>query len=128
MFTKEIQATCKRCGKKAPADSFVVDKDYKMAVCPECVKEKTKKPQPTEEATIEEVEKKPAGWDKEDDYLERASVLRAKERPKVQKIGSDTVKYSCLKCKYSFVYNFIKESPLYCPYCGTRVTYKHSTF
>ena len=34
---REIKAICKKCGKPAPSDKFVLDAIYKMMVCPNCV-------------------------------------------------------------------------------------------
>lgn len=129
MLSKEIKATCKRCGKQAPVDEFVLDKDYKMMVCQACVKEKKQKTaKQQEEATIEEVQKKPAGWDSEDEYLERAKSLREKMRPKYEKIDSENIRYICQKCGFKFVYHILKESPSSCPYCGTPVGRIRSNF
>jgi len=130
MLNKEIRATCKRCGKQAPVDEFVLDKDYKMMVCQACVKEKTQKTAkiPDDEVQIEEVEKKPAGWDKEDEYLERSYNLRQKTMPKIEKIDSDTIRYTCQKCGFKFVYQLLKQSPSSCPYCGTPIGRIRSSF
>jgi DNA-directed RNA polymerase subunit RPC12/RpoP len=130
MFTNSIEAVCKRCGKKAPVEQFVLDKDYKMVVCPICVKEKKLKEEAkiNEEAKIVEVTDKPAGWDKDDEYLEKAHNLREKMRPQFEKMDSERIRYICQKCRYKFVYNILKESPHMCPYCGTAVSGIKSAF
>ena len=32
----QVMVTCKKCGQQAPADSFRLDYEYKMVVCPNC--------------------------------------------------------------------------------------------
>ncbi len=62
---------------------------------------------------------RPAGWDKEDEYLERASRLRKQEtQATFARIeGTEFVKYVCQHCKYNFRYSPSKRIPATCPYC-----------
>ena len=38
----DIQIQCRKCGRKALSSLFKVDYVYKMAVCPECIRERQK--------------------------------------------------------------------------------------
>lgn len=116
-------AKCRRCGGESSGDQMVLDPVYKMVVCPLCVKERKLKEQQKKnpELEIEEEKKKPAGWDKEDEYLERAYRSKVKSVVKVQKIDEDTVKYPCSKCGYNFKYSLSRQKPSNCPYCGESV-------
>ena len=126
-----IRAVCKRCGKSVQADKFVLDSVYRMMVCPFCVKERKDKinaerfsqeRDKEEKERLEELKTRPAGWDAEDEYLERLS--RKKEQVKVdfERIDKERIKCSCPKCRYRFVYNTISRSPAACPYCGAKIT------
>jgi hypothetical protein len=127
---KSIKAVCKRCGKSSPVDSYVLDPYYRMMVCPTCVKERKDKErgaesmaqQNKEKAKQEEVMKsKPAGWDSEDELLERTQKQRKAVSANFEKISDDKVKYTCPKCKYKFIYNTVSKYPSTCPYCGTTI-------
>ncbi|MBU1201013.1 MAG: hypothetical protein KKA51_00800 [Nanoarchaeota archaeon] len=194
---KDVSTVCRRCGKPASADSFVLHHSYKMVVCPGCVAEynhKTASPEkggsttknvpkfenfgkkselssaksstkpslissmkpsvkpsakddddpfadedlkpskirnsppiPVTPKVVSPVSKvsdkpKPAGWDAEDAYLEKMKKKIDITKPVVQEIDEERVKYTCLKCKYVFVYNMFKEYPKTCPYCKTPVS------
>ena len=123
----DIQAKCKRCGRMARADEFVLDYVYKVMVCPNCVKERKiaerKKEHDEKKILIREEEKAP-GWDKEDEYLERVHMERQAMAGSAEKIDDERVRYHCQKCGYNFLYNFIKKTPPKCPYCGREVDYE----
>ncbi len=130
MNNNEIKVVCKRCKRSMPASSFVLDPVYKLMVCPLCVKERKDKVMINEALKHKEKENalkaqeqksRPAGWDSEDDYLEKAAKQRTKIGPEVQRISDDKVKYTCVKCKYKFVYDEARKYPSACPYCGTKI-------
>ena len=114
---------CRKCGKDASTDDMVLDPVFKMVVCKLCVKERKlqemqkNKPQ----IEIEAEKKKPAGWDKEDEYLERASRSKQKQVVQVRRIDADTVMYPCVQCKYEFKYSLGRQKPSQCPFCGTGI-------
>jgi len=117
---QDVKAVCKKCGKMAPASSFVLSSTLRMMVCPNCAKigkESIEKQQQKEM----EASKKPAGWDSEDDYLERAFKEKSKDAAYVEKIDDTKVRYTCPKCRYKFVYDTIRKYPASCGYCGTKV-------
>jgi DNA-directed RNA polymerase subunit RPC12/RpoP len=128
MMNSDIKVKCKRCGRSANSTEFVIDPVYRMAVCPACVKERKQslkvKAEIAQMKGKKEVvdEKKPAGWDKEDAYLEKAYTMKMQNTVKVEKIDDEKVKYKCAKCSYDFVYNAIKNTPSSCPYCGAKVS------
>lgn len=66
---------------------------------------------------------RPAGWDKDDDLLEK---LYSQKKKKVESFkpmpGSGTkLKYVCQQCTYSFSYDSEKKTPRSCPYCQRSV-------
>lgn len=87
---KGIEIKCRRCGKAARAEDFTVDYVYKMAVCPSCVKERKAKDVKSPvaekndafgkpaESPKKEVAPKPAGWDEDDERLEKMARQKAK--------------------------------------------------
>ncbi|MEM4271901.1 MAG: hypothetical protein QXD13_02350 [Candidatus Pacearchaeota archaeon] len=113
-----IKVKCKNCGRMANAEEFVLDNSFKMMVCPACIKDKNKISVQKEEPKPEISVQKPAGWDKEDEYLERAFKAKVKQAAVVEKIDSEYVKYTCPHCKYSFKYSVIRKKPGVCPYCS----------
>ncbi len=135
-----VKAKCKNCGNEALADQFKLHNGFRMMVCPNCYTGKTKTVVGTGKGTetermreagwaggagrtgnqpVEASTPKPAGWDKEDEYLERASRLRKQEtQATFSKIeGTEFVKYVCQHCKYNFRYSPSKRIPATCPYC-----------
>ena len=119
---KEIKAVCKKCNKQAPASEFILDHVYRLMVCPACVRERKDKASvlAKEKPISTKPEKpKPAGWDVEDEYLEKAQKQRTK--PAFERLDKDRVKYTCLNCKFKIVYTISKKYPTSCPYCGTLV-------
>jgi DNA-directed RNA polymerase subunit RPC12/RpoP len=125
---KQVSAKCRRCGKTAPSNSFVLDPDYKLMVCPQCIKEKREAQRVRQEVEKHKTEKqeqpktdKPAGWDSEDEYLERQSKRKEETKISAERIDSTKVKYTCQSCKYAFVYDTEKRHPKACPYCNAQV-------
>ncbi len=67
---------------------------------------------------------RPAGWDKEDEYLDKITRMRAATEPAMQfeRIpGTDAYKCTCQKCKYQFRFDPLKQLPRTCPYCNLEV-------
>lgn len=136
----DIKVVCKRCGRPAKASEFVLDPDYRMMVCQACSKErlsqsiKTKKQESVvkqkEEEKAKEAEtfkNKPAGWDEDDERLEKMSKAKASEGPSKQnyeRIDDDNIKLTCPKCEYKFTYNTVRMTPNACPYCGVKLNIK----
>jgi hypothetical protein len=117
-----VKVICKRCGQQAEADSFKLHYEHKIMVCPDCFRGKSVVDKKEKEKKIEPV--KPAGWDKEDEYLELYKKQKAREQQKVnfKKIpGSDHIKCKCNNCGFVFKYNPFKKIPLCCPYCNEEV-------
>ncbi|MBN1385378.1 hypothetical protein JW968_00180 [Candidatus Woesearchaeota archaeon] len=67
---ESVPVNCRNCGKKTMSDKFVLDPYFRMMVCPNCVASrrnpKVEKP----------VEKKPVGWDADDEIIEKAYRLK----------------------------------------------------
>ena len=109
-----VKVKCKNCGSLANADDFKLDTINARMVCPNCTSKSNKK------EDVIEVPKKPAGWDQEDEYIERAYKFKKNGTPKFEKIeGSNVyIMYLCEKCQYKFRYNTLKHWPNSCPRCG----------
>jgi Zn finger protein HypA/HybF involved in hydrogenase expression len=125
-----VKVKCRKCGRDTKSDEFILDPVYKMMVCRECVKERKlveaaeKKTAVQAERTKQrEAEKKqmPAGWDYEDAEIERAYSQKIGNKPVIERIDDDRVKYTCKKCKYAFTYFISQHRPARCPYCATSV-------
>jgi len=126
-----IMVKCKNCGASTGSNELVLDLDYEMMVCPECVKQKKQSKDIHEEINKERDEhklkihmdedKKPKDWDSEDDYLERSHKQREQASVNVKRIDNEKVQYTCPKCKYKFPYNTVKKTPTKCPYCSMEV-------
>ena len=114
-----VKAKCKICGTLAPAEQFKLHYKYKSVVCPSCFA--GKKAQEEKKPVVEII--KPAGWDKDDEYLEKAYRMRRdEERANFEKVsGSDQVKCTCTSCKYVFKYDPFRKTPKVCPYCDVAV-------
>ena len=119
-----VKAKCRNCGREADAGEFALDSFFRMVVCPNCVKERKakgiaasiQKRQP-ETAPAHEASR-PAGWDEDDDYLERTSKLKGKSTVRATRIDDERVKFKCPKCSYGITYNTVKKIPGRCPYCS----------
>ncbi|MEM4259966.1 MAG: hypothetical protein QXG00_01915 [Candidatus Woesearchaeota archaeon] len=126
MPVSTIKSKCRRCGKEAPSDSFILDPVYGMMVCQNCVNERRSKSFSVKKTgNVEDVKSdespKPKGWDADDELLEKSYRQKIESYVKVQKIDSEKVKYTCPKCKYQFVYNLDKNLPSKCPYCNMAI-------
>ena len=123
MVTKmgeRVKVKCNRCQNEMFSDEFVIDPDYQMAVCPNCVREKKQKREVWNEVSEERKAKepKPIGWDEDDELLEK--LYRQKQREKEQGTGFKSVgfgKIKCDKCGYAFKYSEDLHKPSSCPYC-----------
>jgi len=120
-----IKVKCRNCGKEYPADTFVLDYVYKMMVCPQCVKDRQRKEIVHKEAqqqVLQETAKKPAGWDHEDEMIEKAyaaKLARTGSAPgHLVPTPDGKYKYRCPRCKYEFAYNKATNTPSRCPYCN----------
>jgi DNA-directed RNA polymerase subunit RPC12/RpoP len=118
MINNSVKITCKRCGRPANSDEFILDHIYGQLVCPACIKDRKTKRPVQEQAKEMPKPQKPKGWDNEDEALERISIKPASE---TQRIDDQKIHYACTKCKYKFVYHVDKKYPNTCPYCGSMV-------
>lgn len=136
MMQTDFKIKCKRCGKLAVPEQFVLDPYFNMVVCPFCVKERKTKsyeeqnkgqvaPQ-TNMAIKPQVtnpNEKPMDWDKDDEYLEKVQKQKEDSKPVLKKIGGSKVRYPCTRCRFVFIYDEDRNYPVKCPYCGTPVNY-----
>lgn len=103
------------------SDEFVIDPDYQMAVCPNCVREKNQRKEVWKEVADEKEKEeppKPPGWDEDDELIER--LHRQKQKDKSEGFGFKDVgfgKIKCSKCGYAFKYSVDMHKPDSCPYC-----------
>ena len=136
MNNDRIKVKCNKCGGEMFSDEFVIDPDYKMAVCRNCIRDKRKRQDvwaevgKQREAKIaqeaEDAKKppKPAGWDKDDELLDR--LVKQKERVKERMVFKELPngKIKCAKCGYAFKYDSANSTPMNCPYCFNPVKKK----
>ena len=82
------------------------------------------------EPVIERLEeKKPSGWDTEDELLDKLSKQKQKNKPDLKPLhGSDLSMCTCRKCEYHFKYDSGSNKPSRCPYCSTAVISKTAGF
>jgi hypothetical protein len=117
----EIKATCRVCNSSVPANQFKLSHKYKQMVCNNCFIGRTE--QKREQIRKVEAPPKPAGWDAEDDYLEK--VLKQKKKEEVVKFsripGTNQVQCLCKSCKFSFKYDPFRKLPRTCPYCNSDI-------
>ena len=126
VMMKGVKAKCRKCGREAEANEYVLDHFYKMMVCPNCIKERKAKDLAVsmQKSAAEQAVKaaasdqRPVGWDEDDDYLQRASRSKGKNTVRAVRIDGERVKFNCPKCKYEIVYNTVKKIPGRCPYCS----------
>jgi hypothetical protein len=123
-----VPAVCRICNKSSPSDQFRLHHTYKMVVCPTCFSGRTEELR-KKEAQLKVEPAKPAGWDKEDEYLEKMSTIRKSEQESsFSKVpGTSHVRCTCPSCKFSFKYDPFRKSPKTCPYCDIEVP-KLSTY
>ncbi len=115
-----VKATCRACGGSAMADSFKLHYIMKMMVCPACFSGKTQKEKEQKEVQKAAEPIRPPGWDKEDEYLEKAARMKKESaQPQFARIpGTDFVRHACMSCKYQFKYDPQAKVPRSCPYCN----------
>jgi DNA-directed RNA polymerase subunit RPC12/RpoP len=140
-----IKVKCRKCGKDALASEFVLDSVYGMMVCSACSKDRRSKSmsnslkqgpagrndqkdnrdtlnvETLDDPNHQPQKKSPAGWDKEDEYLENAYKSKMSSTVMTKSAGPGKVHYKCPKCKYEFVYNTIEKKPSRCPYCSSDI-------
>ncbi|PIZ51627.1 hypothetical protein COY27_02840 [Candidatus Woesearchaeota archaeon CG_4_10_14_0_2_um_filter_33_13] len=124
-----VKAKCKNCGNSVPADQFKLHYSLKMMVCPNCFNGKTtpstvtNSPNKVAGKIVDEKKvAKPAGWDKEDEYLDKFHRSKVKEVPQFRKIvGTGQVECTCRNCKYTFKYDPFRKRPKSCPYCNEEI-------
>jgi DNA-directed RNA polymerase subunit RPC12/RpoP len=130
MMNNEVKVPCKRCGRMSPASQYILDPVYGMMVCQLCLKERKSKAaalvlrqdrQNAEAKKEEELKNKPAGWDAEDEYLEKAYARKKQSQAAAERIDSNHFNYTCPKCKYRFVYDTERKFPKACPYCNSQI-------
>ncbi len=121
-MSSQVTAACRKCNNKAPAESFQLDYTAGMMVCFSCFKKRGKKPT-VKEAPKPVEKKKPAGWDSEDELLERLIKDKRRSQSPVGKVervpGEMYVKYTCNKCAFKFKYYPLHKKPRTCPYCNS---------
>lgn len=120
MIDRAVLVSCRKCSKKFPSNEFILDPVYRMMVCRNCSRERIAKDSPEAKARIEEQNKKPAGWDNDDESAAKQFQRKQAEQPVYKKVAPDKVKVICPKCRFAFIFNTDKRYPLNCPQCGTR--------
>ena len=121
-----IKVKCRNCGKEYPSNSFVLDHVYRMVVCPQCVKDRQRKEivhkEAAQQQAVQEIAKKPVGWDHDDELIERAHAAKQAKSSSAPgslvKTADGKYKYRCPRCKYEFAYNKQTNTPSHCPYCN----------
>ena len=121
-----LRIQCRVCKGFAPASQFKLHYKYKQVVCQNCTSGKFEQEERKKAAAVAAPaeQRKPAGWDKEDEYLEKMARLKRQSEPQtnIEKIpGSNLVKLGCFKCAYKFKYDPYKKMPHNCPYCNVEV-------
>lgn len=126
---ESIRVKCRNCGRDTRSDELVLDPVYRKMVCPYCVSERRQREQVHKEVAEQRLAQKeaakpkdkPAGWDHEDDYLERAYKQKQDNKVRVEWIDKVKARYTCQKCGFKFTINAQKIIPAHCPYCGADV-------
>ena len=120
----DLRIQCGACNGFAPANLFKLHYKFKKVVCPSCFSGRTEQEERKKAAAVKAEQaqpqpKKPVGWDKEDELLERMARIKENDlKMKVEKIpGTTLVKFNCTKCTYSFKYDPYRRMPKACPYC-----------
>jgi len=121
-----IKVKCRNCNKEADSDTFKLHYEYKMVVCPDCFRGKTKKQEEKEKVQI--IKEKPVGWDVEDEYLQKYHRQKQKEKPQFKRVpGTNQIQCTCHQCSFSFKYDPFRKRPRTCPYCNENIP-KMNTF
>lgn len=128
---KGVKVKCRNCGRDADSNEFVLDPNFRMVVCPLCVRERKAKDiasgvrgRPAAEAQKEKPQEPshPPGWDAEDEYLQHFARAKSKSTIRAQRIDDEHVKFNCPKCNYEIKFNTVKKTPAKCPYCNASIT------
>jgi hypothetical protein len=111
MSSEDVIVKCNQCGGQAKAGEFVLDADYKMMVCPNCIRQKNMPKKPQVEANGQVKEPKPKDWDADDEIIAKQFAKKqATQKPQLK----EGMKLKCKKCDYVFVY----KNQRVCPYCN----------
>jgi hypothetical protein len=117
-----IKVKCKNCNKEADSDGFKLHYKYKLMVCPDCFSGRTARDEEKKKAQVTIVQKKPAGWDQEDEYLDKYRKMKAKQEMKFKRVpGTSNVQCTCNGCEFTFNYDPFRKRPRNCPYCSKEV-------
>ncbi|MBW2963918.1 hypothetical protein KY363_00520 [Candidatus Woesearchaeota archaeon] len=128
MALGDVMVVCKKCGKKVPSSEFVLDPVYRLMVCRNCSKSRAAASDPKvvaeQKAKAEEAKSRPAGWDGDDESVEKLFRRKQNEMTPFRKIDEGHIKIVCQKCRFGFTYNTVKRYPNNCPNCGTPANIK----
>ena len=146
-----ITAKCRQCGQNRPTTEFTLDPIIGAMVCAACSKERKTKESTEQmrkkQAQIEAqvvaqqqerlgaharpaapstqpaapAKNRPAGWDAEDEYLDKLAKAKQNNVVITTRIDKDPVMYKCQKCQYDFAYNVEKQKPSRCPFCNSPI-------
>jgi len=121
-----VRVKCRQCGKQVRPDELVLDHVLKKMVCHYCVADREQREQVHKEVNAQKVvvkakDGKPAGWDREDEMIEKAWRQKKDGMVTVKWLSEDKCKYVCPKCCYEFTINTEKNIPAHCPYCGADI-------
>ena len=117
MISNNVKAKCPKCNAMVDANSFVLSYIERKMICQTCHKQKDKKVKPI---IKKEKIQRPAGWDKEDEELERlVKAKNIKLTGKIERVpGEKHIRYNCPECNFKFRYFPLERRPRYCPYCS----------
>ena len=94
---QDVMVPCKKCGNKVPSTSLKLDLDFKLMVCPDCIKNKH---------IHKEIE---------------TDVFHKKEAKEAAEEKSSKTAHKCTSCGYNFKIDTETRKPKNCPYCNSRV-------
>lgn len=117
MMSNLVKAKCPKCNLMVDANSFLLCYKERKMICQSCFK---KRDDPIVKKKVKpETAKRPPGWDKEDDEINRLVQMKKAEIGKVERIkGEKFVRYTCPKCSFKFRFFPLEKRPKYCPYCS----------
>ncbi|MFH1063990.1 MAG: hypothetical protein V1729_02840 [Candidatus Woesearchaeota archaeon] len=122
MIDRGVLVLCKKCGKKVNSTEFILDPVYRMMVCRNCNRDRIAKEHPDAKKKVEVENSRPAGWDAEDELLNKRYQPKKPEFADLPRVSADKVRIRCRKCGSNFNFNTEKHYPLNCPNCGTRIS------
>ena len=134
MMDSSVKVKCKNCGRMANSAEFTLDPYFRTMVCQNCIKDRRakdnpiskvlqKKPAEAEREDSSETRKsRPAGWDNDDDYLEKAVQKKRSQTVQTERIDDENVRYKCPRCSYQFKLNTVTRRPSRCPYCSSEIS------